>query len=142
MPAKKYFETVQALKRRIERKENELARLSAKLESPTSPDYSGMPKSASANHSQLADGVVKKMAIEEDIKKMQAKLEDLTETMGKCIEGVSNLDRRDILEMRYIEFLPWNVIAYQMGLSVPYVYQLHRKALEEINLEVLIPKIR
>ena len=47
---------------------------------------------------------------------------------------------RELLEYRYLCYLPWPRVAERMGYEERYIYKLHNKALEEVNLSGESPK--
>ncbi len=47
---------------------------------------------------------------------------------------------RELLEYRYLCYLPWPRVAERMGYEERYIYKLHNKALGEVNLSGESPK--
>ena len=56
----------------------------------------------------------------------------LAEITG-LISKVENITFRRLLSMRYIEFMRWEDIAWEMYYNVRHIYKVHEKALIEAN---------
>ena len=51
----------------------------------------------------------------------------------EIIEQVPGVNERLVLRKRYLAFEPWEKIAEEMHYSVQRVYQIHKKALDEVR---------
>ena len=75
-----------------------------------------------------------------DITEAEAALEEkvkrLAETEFEILAMICSLSEtkgQTILQMRYLEDMKWGEIANQLILSKPYIYEIHREALEEFE---------
>lgn len=59
---------------------------------------------------------------------------DLKAEIKKVIDGVENIECRLILELRYLCFRSWEEIAVEMDYSIDYVFKIHRRALEMVDI--------
>ena len=64
-------------------------------------------------------------------------LVDLKGEMRSKLEMVPAEDYKAILEMRYLCFMSWEQIASNLGLSVPYTYKLHDRALKGFEIRAM-----
>lgn len=78
----------------------------------------------------MADIVDKIVDLQAEINRDIDALVDLKGEMRSKLEMVPAEDYKAILEMRYLCFMSWEQIASNLGLSVPYTYKLHDRALK------------
>ena len=134
MDPKEYMAEAGRLRRRIERKENEIAMLRVSAEGMMGGDNSDMPKSDSKNLHKMESAVCKIIALQEEVSEIQKELDTLMSSMREKIQAVNDDDARDLLTKRYLEFKPWKTIAKDIGYSVQHIYYLHNKALEKLKV--------
>ena len=129
MTAKEYLSQARYLDARINTKIKQLEALNTLATSATSV-LTGMPHSPNKATSKMADIVDKIVDLQAEINRDIDALVDLKGEMRSKLEMVPAEDYKAILEMRYLCFMSWEQIASNLGLSVPYTYQLHDRALK------------
>ena len=129
MTAKEYLSQARYLDARINTKIKQLEALNTLATSATSV-LTGMPHSPNKATSKMADIVDKIVDLQAEINRDIDALVDLKSEMRSKLEMVPAEDYKAILEMRYLCFMSWEQIASNLGLSVPYTYKLHDRALK------------
>ena len=129
MTAKEYLSRARYLDARINTKIKQLEALNTLATSATSV-LTGMPHSPNKATSKMADIVDKIVDLQAEINRDIDALVDLKGEMRSKLEMVPAEDYKAILEMRYLCFMSWEQIASNLGLSVPYTYKLHDRALK------------
>mgnify|MGYP003096381447 CR=1 FL=1 len=129
MTAKEYLSQARYLDARINTKIKQLEALNTLATSATSV-LTGMPHSPNKATSKMADIVDKIVDLQAEINRDIDALVDLKGEMRSKLEMVPAEDYKAILEMRYLCFMSWEQIARNLGLSVPYTYKLHDRALK------------
>ena len=129
MTAKEYLSQARYLDARINTKIKQLEALNTLATSATSV-LTGMPHSPNKDTSKMADIVDKIVDLQAEINRDIDALVDLKGEMRSKLEMVPAEDYKAILEMRYLCFMSWEQIASNLGLSVPYTYKLHDRALK------------
>ena len=134
---KEYWEQAERLRRRINRKINEIHVLRQRAEGMNGTSSDAMPRSSSPDHSKMEVTVFKIMALEQDIKDTQQEYDALIADMERRIKVVDDADDRDLLTKRYLEFKSWNTIAAEMFISKRKAYYLHNKALKSLQFDAV-----
>ena len=129
MTAKEYLSQARYLDARINTKIKQLEALNTLATSATSV-LTGMPHSPNKATSKMADIVDKIVDLQAEINRDIDALVDLKGEMRSKLEMVPAEDYKAILEVRYLCFMSWEQIASDLGLSVPYTYKLHDRALK------------
>ena len=129
MTAKEYLSQARYLDARINTKIKQLEALNTLATSATSV-LTGMPHSPNKATSKMADIVDKIVDLQAEINRDIDALVDLKGETRSKLEMVPAEDYKAILEMRYLCFMSWEQIASNLGLSVPYTYKLHDRALK------------
>ena len=129
MTAKEYLSQARYLDARINTKIKQLEALNTLATSATSV-LTGMTHSPNKATSKMADIVDKIVDLQAEINRDIDALVDLKGEMRSKLEMVPAEDYKAILEMRYLCFMSWEQIASNLGLSVPYTYKLHDRALK------------
>lgn len=136
MTAKEYLSQARYLDARINTKIKQLEALNTLATSATSV-LTGMPHSPNKATSKMADIVDKIVDLQAEINRDIDALVDLKGEMRSKLEMVPAEDYKAILEMRYLCFMSWEQIASNLGLSVPYTYKLHDRALKGFESRAL-----
>lgn len=134
---KEYWEQAERLRRRINRKINEIHVLRQRAEGMNGTSSDAMPRSSSPDRSKMEVTVFKIMALEQDIKDTQQEYDALIADMERRINAVDDADDRDLLTKRYLEFKAWNTIAAEMFISKRKAYYLHNKALKSLQSDAV-----
>ena len=94
---------------------------------------SGAPKAATPNPHSMEDTIAKMVDLENEINEDIDALVDLKAEIMRRIKRVENTEHQTILELRYLCFKRWEVIAVELGYDLRYLYKLHDQALETLN---------
>ncbi len=94
---------------------------------------SGSPKAATPNPHSMEDTIAKMVDLENEINEDIDALVDLKAEIMRRIKRVENTEYQTILELRYLCFKRWEVIAVELGYDLRYLYKLHDQALEAFN---------
>lgn len=131
---KEYWNKMERLRKRINRKIHEIHLLRQRAEGMNGSGINDMPRTVSPDHSKMESTVFKIMALENDIKEAQEEYDILFADMEQRIREVDDGDIRDLLTKRYLEFKSWPAIAAEFGYSVQNIYRIHSKALEKLRV--------
>ncbi|MBR3043167.1 MAG: DUF1492 domain-containing protein [Oscillospiraceae bacterium] len=130
---KEYWNKMEQLRRRIDRKIHEIYLLRQRAEGMNGSGINDMPRTVSPDRSKMEGTVFKIMALEQDIQETQAEYDALIAGMEARINAVQDGDARDLLRKRYLEFLPWSEIMKEMGYSKSHVFRLHSDAVKSLK---------
>lgn len=130
MNPKEYMAEAERLRRRIERKENEITMLRVSAEKMMGMGSSDASKTDSKNLHKMESAVCKIIVLQEEVDGIRQELDILMGDMNKQIQSVTDADARDLLTKRYLEFKPWKIIISDMSYCKAHVYRLHNRALE------------
>ncbi len=130
---KEYWNKMEQLRRRIDRKIHEIHLLRQRAEGMNGSGINDMPRTVSPDRSKMEGTVFKIMALEQDIQETQAEYDALLADMEARINAVEDGDASDLLRKRYLEFLPWSEIMKEMGYSKSHVFRLHSSAVEALK---------
>ena len=130
---KEYWNKMEQLRRRIDRKIHEIHLLRQRAEGMNGSGINDMPRTVSPDRSKMEGTVFKIMALEQDIQETQAEYDALLADMEARINAVEDGDASDLLRKRYLEFLPWSEIMKEMGYSKSHVFRLHSCAVEALK---------
>ena len=135
MTTKEYLSQIQKLEYKISRmkiRAEEYERLSASI---PGPNYDGIRVDGTrSNDAPFVKWLMKKLDIEQEIKALEGKLENLKAEIMMCIEQLENEDYKNVLVMHYIKGLPWEVIADRLFVCRATVFNWSSKALELIKI--------
>jgi len=95
---------------------------------------SGMPKAATPNTHCMEEFIAKACDLEAEILEDMAALVNTKQEISAIINCVAKPESHTILELRYLYFQPWDNVAITLGFDKRWVYRLHNRALEEVDL--------
>ena len=134
MTVKEYLSQAYRLDQRIDAKLEQvmaLRKLAAKATFTLSDDV----PSGVRNARRMEDIIMKIMDLENEINADIDSLIALKREIVSTIKAVPNLEYQTLLELRYLCFKPWEQIAVEMGYDLRYTHKLHKRALEECNID-------
>ena len=132
MTAKEYLEQPMNLDMRIKSKAMQVASLRSLAERSTATLSAA---SCSGTGSRGMERFVLIIAgLEKEIEQDTVRMTSLMEEISLAINSVDDCNQRTLLHLRYICFLSWEDIAEELGLSVSFVYKLHRRALSNLTV--------
>lgn len=134
MTAKKYLSRPYWIDKRIDRKQEEIDRLRARLTKATA-NLSGMPRGGSGG--DWTDADIEVLEREQAIHAEIIELCRVKREVQEVIDAVEEEPFRTLLELRYRNYLTFEQIAVEMHFSYDYVRHLHKDALKIVR----IPKL-
>lgn len=129
MTAKRFLSQALYLDKRIEKRDEEIKRLRAKLEK-TNAVLSDMPRGGSG--ADWTDADIKVLEMERRIKAEIEELCRVKREIGEAIDAVEDGRYRMVLELRYRNYLTFEQIAVEMHYSWRQVIRLHESALKVV----------
>ena len=133
MTARQYLGQAYRLDQRINSKLMQLALLRGNAMN-LSTNIREISIQTSRDNARMENTLLKIIDQEREIDEEIDRLVDLKAEIKKLIDGVENIECRLILELRYLCFRSWEEIAVEMDYSIDYVFKIHRKALEMVDM--------
>lgn len=133
MTAKKYLSRPYWIDKRIDRKQEEIDRLRAKLTKATAT-ITDMPRGGSG--ADWTDADIHVMELEEKIHAEIVELCRVKREVFEAIDAVEEEKYRTLLELRYRNYLTFEQIAVEMHYSWRQVMRLHAEALDVIECHI------
>ena len=131
MTAKEYLSQAFWIDVGIGSKLDQLERLNA-LATRATTTFSQTPRSGTRNPHRTEDVVIKIIMLEDKLKEDMDRLVELKAEITKAIEGVDVKEYRILLEKRYLSFMKWEDIAFDMHCSLRTIYRMHGEALKKV----------
>lgn len=128
---KEELRNIMYLDSRIESKIRQLEHIKSTMTDLGAIDYS-KDRVQTGVSSSVENTVIRVADLEADINKDINKLVDMKQKARKVINKAAGIESV-ILEMRYLENMKWEEIAYRLNYSLPAVYKIHGKALKTIK---------
>ena len=129
--AKDYLSKAYRIDTRINSKIEQVNSLHSLATKATST-LSDIPPSGTRNVHRMEDIIAKIIKLEEEINADIDELVDLKRNITQLIKKIENTEYQTLLELRYLTFKKWEVIAVKMGCySVQHIFRLHNKSLEK-----------
>ena len=133
MTAKEYLSQAFWVDVGIGSKLDQLERLNA-LATRATTTFSQTPRSGTRNPHRTEDVVIKIIMLEDKLKEDMNRLVELKADITKAIEGVDVKEYRILLEKRYLSFMKWEDIAFDMHCSLRTIYRMHGEALKKVRV--------
>lgn len=133
---KRWLKSAWVLTKQIEANMDEIASLRTLLCKIT-PLYTNMP-SGSHGGNRTEDVIAKIVDLEADIRRDTEKLIRRVEEIRTVIDTVDDERCRVVLTKRYLTYMKWENIAYEMNYSVKQIFRFHEKALKKVRLCVIL----
>lgn len=108
-----------ALQRKIDNQLQRLQALEASIGSTSSPTLTGMPGGSGKRESEEDRYVTKKDDLKRKIEKLEQEERDLLDELEAMIDQLKDPDQQTVLEMRYIDRLPWRPICAALYSAEP-----------------------
>lgn len=132
-----YLKRFILLNREIDRMVNELEFWRNKLGKVTAV-YTSEPKGGGTIYTKAEEIVAKIVDLEAEVNKSIDELIELREGITQVIKEVEDDRERLLLQYRYIQGLPFEVIAASMGFSWRHVHRVHASALTNVKIKDVI----
>lgn len=126
MTAKKFLSRPYWIDKRIDKKQEEIDRLRARLTKATA-NLTGMPRGGSGG--DWTDADIKVLEMEAAIRDEIIELCRVKREVAELIDTVEQDQLRTLLELRYRNYLSFEQVAVEMKYSYDWVRHLHKEAL-------------
>lgn len=104
---RKKLERYAAFQRKIDNQIERLENLTATMDSPSTPNLTGLPSGGGDGTSKIERQVIKKTELEEKIRRMIQEERELREELELLIDAMKNPDEQTVIEMRYFDRAKW-----------------------------------
>lgn len=131
MTAKEYLLQAWQIDRRIEAKIEERDRLRAKLEAGRMTRLTGMPRGGGGDWTDTVSRVIE---LDRQITGEIMQLCAVKREVNAVIEAVEPIRYREILALRYRNYMRWEEIAETMGYDKRYMFKIHGRALRAVRV--------
>lgn len=129
MTAKEYLSQIQQIELRIQQQKETLEMLRCAATSTTAR-IDTIKVQSSSNHDRIGEAVVKMADLEN---KIQEEIADAFYRKHEILNQIQGLNKSlyiSILFKRYLQFVPFEDIAEELGYSYQYIVEMHGKALK------------
>lgn len=133
MTAKEFLRLARGADRRIDKAQERVDRLRARLEAGRMSRITGMPRGGGEDWTETADTLIELERV------VNARIREMCKVKRlamEAIEAVEEMRYREVLELYYLDGYTWEKVAETMHYTVRNVTNLHGKAL----LKVKVPK--
>ncbi len=132
MNAKEYLSQAYHIDQRIDCKMEQLESLRA-LATKVNSIMSDMPK-GNQNYNIMEKNIAAIIDLENEINNDVNKLLNLKKAIVFAVRSINNPECQTLLELRYLNFISWEKIASKMGYSMPHIFRIHDKALNNLKI--------
>ena len=137
MTKQEYLSQVATLQRVIDKKTERVEAYRSLAESPASPKYENVGGSGQrSTEAPFVKWVYKIIELENDIKELRTRLDEIRESIIVAIEALENEDYKNLLVFRYLDGQPWEKVCEKMFISRWTAMRWHREALERLELPI------
>lgn len=131
MTAKEFLSRAWQIEKRIDARIDERERLESLLTSPRTAKLTGMPHGGGGDWTNAVIAVSDLNAV------IVGEIETLCRIKREVIEAIDAVEDtryKQLLELRYRNYMPWESIAAEMGYTLRNVHELHGKALQRVRV--------
>lgn len=128
---KEFLKEAYILDKRLQDKKDELENIRSLATSIGSPSFS--EKRGSGTNDKVGNMVSTMLDLVDEIVLQTTELLRKKYDIALLIQKVNNEESKRILELRYIKYLEWEVIADEMGFSRVHTIRIHNKGIEQMN---------
>nr|DAT76422.1 MAG TPA: Protein of unknown function (DUF1492) [Caudoviricetes sp.] len=132
MTPKEYMEEAYLVDQIIDAKLEQVQSLK-ELSTKATSTISDMPRSATPNLKQMETVICKLVDLQREINCDIDRLVDLKRERMQVIKYLDRPEQRVVLELRYLNFKKWSVIASITGFSIRQLYRIHDEALNSLK---------
>lgn len=129
MTAKQYLMQVRGIDRRIEREEEQLERLRARVEAGRMSSITGMPRGGDADWTDTVHALI------ELEQRHNARIREMCRLKGDAMDLIDRVDDarlRAVLELYFLRGLTWERVAEETHYSRCHVFRLRGQALQSV----------
>jgi len=95
---------------------------------------SDMPSAKAPDIHRMGDAVADMVDVKNEIKADLSRLLEIKADIIRTINKVDNITYQTLLSLRYLNFKRWHEIMNILGYESRYIYKLHNKALEKVDI--------
>ena len=128
---KQFLRRARNIDRRIEREEEQLERLRAKVEAGRMSAITGMPRGGASDWTGTVDHLI---VLEQRLNARIREMCRIKQSAMDMIDSVEEIRLREVLELYYLHGRTWEQVAREMHLDQRWVYRLHGRALNAVKL--------
>ena len=131
MTAKEFLRLARGADRRIDKAQERVERLRARLEAGRMSRITGMPRGGGEDWTETADTLIELERV------VNARIREMCRVKRlamEAIEAVEEMRYREVLELYYLDGYTWEKVAETMEMSDRHVKRLHGMALLRINV--------
>lgn len=131
MTAKEFLSRAWQIEKRIDARIDERERLESLLTSPRTAKLTGMPRGGGGDWTNAVIAVSDLNAV------IVGEIETLCRIKREVIEAIDAVEDaryKQLLELRYRNYMPWESIAAEMGYTLRNVHEMHGKALQRVRV--------
>jgi len=131
MTAKEFLSRAWQIEKRIDARIDERERLESLLTSPRTAKLTGMPRGGGGDWTNAVIAVSDLNAV------IVGEIETLCRIKCEVIEAIDAVEDaryKQLLELRYRNYMQWESIAAEMGYTLRNVHELHGKALQRVRV--------
>lgn len=128
---KRYLKRYKKNNALIDRLENKLVDLDARIYKIKSPNYSGMPRGGTPV--TLEDLLSEKLETEERINRLSVKSKKLRRETIEKIDESDNPRHAEILELFFVQCMSFDMIAEKTGYTTRHVIRLYTEAINNLD---------
>ena len=131
MTAKEFLRRARGVDRRVDEAIERVERLRAKLEAGRMSSITGMPRGGESDWTKTADRLIE---LERRVNRQMRELVRVKQAAMDAIDRIEEAQLREVLELYYIDGYNWDQVAERMKLDKRWVFRLHGRALQRIEV--------
>lgn len=135
MTAKQYLQQSFILNAKIESYQMELEQLRALSTSVSATDLSKERVQTSGTKDRIGEIIANIVGYENTIQERIDQLVNLKREINERIQAMPDDDSTAILQKRYVNFLKWDQIAFDLNKDIRWVFRLHGKGLKNFAIK-------
>ena len=131
MTAKEFLRRARNVDRRVDEATERVDRLRAKLEAGRLSKITGMPRGGGEDWTVTADRLI------ELERRVNARIRELVRVKLAAMDAIDRVEEarlREVLELYYLDGYTWEQVADRMAMDKRWVFRLHGKALQRIEV--------
>ena len=131
MTVKEFLRRARSVDRRVDEATERAERIRARLEAGRMSSVTGMPRGGAKDWTETADRLIELEQL------VNAKTRELVRWKLAAIDAIDQVEEarlREVLELYYIDGYTWEQVAQRMGYDKSWVFRLHGRALQRIEV--------
>lgn len=131
LTAKEFLRRARSIDRQVDEATERAERVRARLEAGRMSSLTGMPRGGGADWTETADRLIELERV------VNARTRELVRWKLAAIDAIRAIEEprlAEVLELYYIDGFTWEQVAQRMDLDKRWVFRLHGKALQKIEV--------